>query len=124
MTKVVVSYESELEDIPNAVSELILNTKEKLRSLLEEIHVSAADADSGNILESLEKIDNVRKELAKIDVRLLDCSSILTGYVRETTARYTEVPQSTQEVSPMDVLAIEDEFNVESTTIEEQKFKL
>jgi hypothetical protein len=31
MTKVVVSYESELEDIPNAVSELILNTKEKLR---------------------------------------------------------------------------------------------
>lgn len=120
MTKVVVSYESELEDIPNAVSELILNTKEKLRSLLEEIHVSAADADSGNILESLEKIDNVRKELAKIDVRLLDCSSILTGYVRETTARYTEVPQSTQEVSPMDVLAIEDEFNVESTTIEEQ----
>ena len=120
MTKVVVSYESELEDIPNAVSELILNTKEKLRSLLEEIHVSAADADNGNILESLEKIDNVRKELAKIDVRLLDCSSILSGYVRETTARYTEVPQSTQEVSPMDVLAIEDEFNVESTTIEEQ----
>ena len=120
MTKVVVSYESELEDIPNAVSELILNTKEKLRSLLEEIHVSAADADSGNILESLEKIDNVRKELAKIDVRLLDCSSILSGYVRETTARYVEVPQSTQEVSPMDVLAIEDEFNVESTTIEEQ----
>ena len=120
MTKVVVSYESELEDIPNAVSELILNTKEKLRSLLEEIHVSAADADNGNILESLEKIDNVRKELAKIDVRLLDCSSILSGYVRETTARYTELPQSTQEVSPMDVLAIEDEFNVESTTIEEQ----
>jgi hypothetical protein len=120
MTKVVVSYESELEDIPNAVSELILNTKEKLRSLLEEIHVSAADADNGNILESLEKIDNVRKELAKIDVRLLDCSSILSGYVRETTARYAEVPQSTQEVSPMDVLAIEDEFNVESTTIEEQ----
>lgn len=120
MTKVVVSYESELEDIPNAVSELILNTKEKLRSLLEEIHVSAADADNGNILESLEKIDNVRKELAKIDVRLLDCSSILSGYVRETTARYVEVPQSTQEVSPMDVLAIEDEFNVESTTIEEQ----
>jgi hypothetical protein len=120
MTKVVVSYESELEDIPNAVSELILNTKEKLRSLLEEIHVSAADADSGNILESLEKIDNVRKELAKIDVRLLDCSSILSGYVRETTARYVEVPQSTQEASPMDVLAIEDEFNVESTTIEEQ----
>ena len=120
MTKVVVSYESELEDIPNAVSELILNTKEKLRSLLEEIHVSAADADNGNILESLEKIDNVRKELAKIDVRLLDCSSILSGYVRETTAIYVEVPQSTQEVSPMDVLAIEDEFNVESTTIEEQ----
>jgi hypothetical protein len=120
MTKVVVSYESELEDIPNAVSELILNTKEKLRSLLEEIHVSAADADNGNILESLEKIGNVRKELAKIDVRLLDCSSILSGYVRETTARYVEVPQSTQEVSPMDVLAIEDEFNVESTTIEEQ----
>jgi hypothetical protein len=120
MTKVVVSYESELEDIPNAVSELILNTKEKLRSLLEEIHVSAADADNGNILESLEKIDNVRKELTKIDVRLLDCSSILSGYVRETTARYVEVPQSTQEVSPMDVLAIEDEFNVESTTIEEQ----
>ena len=84
MTKVVVSYESELEDIPNAVSELILNTKEKLRSLLEEIHVSAADADNGNILESLEKIDNVRKELAKIDVRVLDCSSILSGYVRET----------------------------------------
>ena len=120
MTKVVVSYESELEDIPNEVSELILNTKEKLRSLLEEIHVSAADADNGNILESLEKIDNVRKELTKIDVRLLDCSSILSGYVRETTARYVEVPQSTQEVSPMDVLAIEDEFNVESTTIEEQ----
>lgn len=120
MTKVVVSYESELEDIPAAVSELILNTKEKLSTLLEEVSACASESDGGNILESLEKIDNVRKELAKIDVRLLDCSSILSGYVRETTARYVEVPQSTQEVSPMDVLAIEDEFNVESTTIEEQ----
>ena len=120
MTKVVVSYESELEDIPTAVSELILNTKEKLSALLEEVSACASESDGGNILESLEKIDNVRKELAKIDVRLLDCSSILSGYVRETTARYVEVPQSTQEVSPMDVLAIEDEFNVESTTIEEQ----
>ena len=120
MTKVVVSYESELADIPTAVSELILNTKEKLSTLLEEVSVCASESDGGNILESLEKIDNVRKELAKIDVRLLDCSSILSGYVRETTARYVEVPQSTQEVSPMDVLAIEEEFNVESTTIEEQ----
>ena len=120
MTKVVVSYESELEDNPTAVSALILHTKEKLSTLLEEVSVCASESDGGNILESLEKIDNVRKELAKIDVRLLDCSSILSGYVRETTARYVEVPQSTQEVSPMDVLAIEDEFNVESTTIEEQ----
>lgn len=120
MTKVVVSYESELDDIPNAVAELILNVKDKLKTLSGDLLLSAGDADNGNILESLEKIDNVRKDLAKIDIRLLDCSSILSGYVREATARYVETPQLTQEVSAMDVLAVEDELNVESTTIKEQ----
>ena len=54
----------------------------KLLKLPDKVEASYRSLNAGHsdLQEELEKIDNIRQELAKIDFSLLDCAEILHGY--------------------------------------------
>lgn len=118
MTKVIVSYACELEDIPRNVCELLSNLKESDLPLAEvDLQDAILYSNESNISEAMEAIDEVRAKLAKIDLRLLDCTSILAGYSKTNAdirleAGMNQLGQGTQEVSPMDILKSEGEEDV------------
>ena len=119
--KVAVTYACDLEDIPKATSELIDNLRNQMTDLDSLIEESSYQAKNNSINEALESIDEVRQTLAKIDHRLMDCSSILADYSKTKADLYLGVDPSvqaaTQEVAAMDVLAVEDN-NVNSEETE------
>jgi hypothetical protein len=67
----------------------------------------------------METIDSLRQTLAKIDLRLMDCASILAGYSK-TNADIrlghdpSQVAQGTQEVVPQDILSAVGDTHVNS----------
>lgn len=81
--KVKISYTVELDEVPNQVYKHLfdktsMSLDKTLESVLELIR-------EGNIEGALEDIDLLRKDLAKLDLKLDDAQSILDGYMR---ARY------------------------------------
>jgi len=80
--KVLVSYSSDLKDIPSVVSDMLKNLKNReCEDVFNMIDLSSEQCESLD-LESLETIDKLRKILAKMDERLLDCASIMAGYAK------------------------------------------
>ena len=79
--KVTIQYSIDLEEIPNKVKEFMLNTAQKSQSIEAGIRytISLMD-DNMSIDEQLKRIDKVRREMADIDLTLMDCSEILHGY--------------------------------------------
>jgi len=80
--KVVVSYASELEDIPANTSELLNNLSKQLDKAKGLLAEAAGQSYCKSVDASLTTIDTLRQSLAKIDMRLQDCSSILAGYAK------------------------------------------
>ena len=80
--KVVVSYASDLEDIPENASELLNNLTKQLADAKALLTESSVRASNKSIDASLATIDKLRRLLAKIDMRLMDCTSILAGYAK------------------------------------------
>ena len=81
--KVTIQYSIDLEEIPNKVREFLMNSAEKSQSIEVGIRyaISLMD-DNMSIDEQLKRIDEVRREMADIDLVLMDCSEILHGYQR------------------------------------------
>jgi len=79
--KVNIQYSIELEEIPNKVRGFMLDVAQKSQSIEAGIRyaISLMD-DNMSIDEQLKRIDEVRREMADIDLTLLDCSEILHGY--------------------------------------------
>ncbi len=94
--KVTIQYSIDLEEIPNKVKEFMLNTAQKSQSIEAGIRytISLMD-DNMSIDEQLKRIDEVRREMADIDLTLMDCSEILHGY-QKALVQLRE-PQSTAE---------------------------
>jgi hypothetical protein len=73
----------EFEEIPEEVADLIFNVWNRSHGKLGDLLSMAKKSCGKNQpLEALGEIDNIRKELKKMDDRLLECASILTGYVK------------------------------------------
>lgn len=82
--KVAISYAVELEDIPGEVKNLIRDVQhladpQLLDSIIQKI-------ESGSILDSLVSIEALRGDIAKLDVRLEDCQTILSGFLQVATS--------------------------------------
>ena len=94
--KVTIQYSIDLEEIPNKVKEFMLNTAQKSQNIEAGIRytISLMD-DNMSIDEQLKRIDEVRREMADIDLTLMDCSEILHGY-QKALVQLRE-PQSTAE---------------------------
>ena len=81
--KVNIQYSIELEEIPNKVKEFMLDVAQKSQSIEAGIRYTISlMEDNMSIDEQLKHIDEVRREMADIDLVLMDCSEILHGYQR------------------------------------------
>ena len=79
--KVTIQYSVDLEDIPNKVRELLMTSAQKSQNIEAGIRYTISlMEDNMSIDEQLKRIDEVRREMADIDLTLMDCSEILHGY--------------------------------------------
>lgn len=79
--KVTIQYSVDLEDIPNKVRDFLMTSAQKSQSIEAGIRYTISlMEDNMSIDEQLKRIDEVRKEMADIDLTLMDCSEILHGY--------------------------------------------
>ena len=118
--KVGITYACDLEDIPDTVSQLLGNLLENMIPLVGiDIQDASVYANDKNITEALASIDQARILLGKIDLRLMDFVTILSGYAKTnadlqmgidpTMGDPSAVTGHTQEVSATDVLETKDE---------------
>jgi len=119
MTKVIVSYACELEDVPRNTSQLLSNVAEEMSEVQGSLDEAISLAKSNSVSDALKTIDTLRQQLAKIDLRLMDCSSILAGYTKTNADIHlghevSQVAQGTQEVAPQDILSIAGDDSVNS----------
>ena len=79
--RVNIQYSIELDEIPGKVREFLANAAKESSGIEAGIRytISLMDDDK-SIDEQLKRIDLVRREMADIDLALLDCSEILHGY--------------------------------------------
>ena len=79
--KVTIQYSIDLKDIPNKVRDFLMTSAQKSQSIEAGIkYTISLMEDNMSIDEQLKRIDEVRREMADIDLTLMDCSEILHGY--------------------------------------------
>ena len=79
--KVTIQYSVDLEDIPNKVRDFLMTSAQKSQNIEAGIRYTISlMEDNMSIDEQLKRIDEVRREMADIDLTLMDCSEILHGY--------------------------------------------
>jgi len=79
--RVNISYSVDLEDVPTTVNRLIHEMKkESFLPLNKKIDDLLLFLSQGNEKRAVQLVDEVRQDLAKMDLRLLDCGGILEGY--------------------------------------------
>ena len=117
--KVLVSYACDLEDIPQNAGELLNNLMEQLYVAEQSLEVAVEQSRDNAVSDAMETIDHLRQTLAKVDLRLMDCSSILAGYSKTNADirlghDQNQVMQGTQEVVPQDILSAVGDTHVNS----------
>lgn len=81
--KATINFSCEFEDIPPTIADLLESLHNRQATEVDNLFVSAKEkCESGLTSEALTEIDNLRKRLSQIDQRLLDCSGILSGYIK------------------------------------------
>ena len=81
--RVRIQYSVDLDEIPQKISGFLKNSAGLLGELQCNLEDEATDLMKGRVSEhSLEMIDNVRQEMAKVDMMLSDAHSILSGYLQ------------------------------------------
>ena len=75
--KVNISYAVSLEDIPSEVGKLIDGSTYCMSQLLTDIE----NVGAANPMKAIESIAQIREGLKDLDLRLSDCSNILSGYI-------------------------------------------
>jgi len=73
----------EFEEIPEVVEDLIFSVWNRSHGKLGDmLSMAKKSCRKNQSLEALSEIDNIRKELKKMDERLLECAAILSDYVK------------------------------------------
>ena len=80
--RVNVTYSIELEEVPNKVSEILVEAYPNLVRLQDRIQEADTSLKAGHasIEDELNKIDTIRRELANVDFKMMDCAEILHSY--------------------------------------------
>ena len=92
--KVNISYAVELEDVPSEVEKLVDRCEQSLRAL----HADFDMISLQNPLDFLSKIEDIRQDLSDLDIRLADCSRIVSGFLEiKSQLANRDVQASSQE---------------------------
>ena len=75
--KVSISYAVDLDDVPVEVGKLLTNAGYYMATILNDIE----EVGTSNPTKAIESISSIREALKNLDLRLMDCSNILSGYV-------------------------------------------
>ena len=90
--RVNISYSIDLEEVPGSVSDLLSQLRFDYNGLSVKFDDAMECLDSVDLHNTTLKIDEMRKELFKIDSRLMDCMNILDGY-QQTLMKLRESEQ-------------------------------
>ncbi len=79
--RVKIAYTVELEEVEKEISEVMTRATEDLDfSYTELIRIQLdLQTETGSLPENIEKIDIIRKKIARADIILQDCNSVLEG---------------------------------------------
>lgn len=80
--KVTISYACDLDDTPKDTANLLKNLRGELDKAITLLDNSVEEIDQNSTTDSLETVDKLRQLLGKIDMRLMDCATILSGYIK------------------------------------------
>ena len=80
--RVNITYSVDIEELPRRIATLLNETMVKVtEDVLENLSIAENSIhQDANVNKTLSALDETRKELAVIDSRLAECSSILVGY--------------------------------------------
>jgi len=80
--KAALQLSCEFEEIPEMVEDLLNNIRTRSHGNVSAMFVTTISNCAENHSQALGGIDEIRQELKKMDDRLMDCTSILAGYVK------------------------------------------
>ena len=75
-----ISYTIPFERVPSKVDELLGEVGRTLEGIGSLVRPMQFDEEGCHIIQKLEKIDKMRKDLMSVDLLLEDCYTILAGY--------------------------------------------
>lgn len=93
--RVRISYSVDLEDVPGECARMLHDALEQIEETREEIGdlVRQLDDDKAQLWIVKDKIDNCRKNLAKLDLVLADNDMILEGYFKAKEPEVEDVSE-------------------------------
>ena len=81
--RVNITYAVDLDEVPDRVVSLMREAIEQLEGLCNSLHQITNELDnSQNVVKTCQSMDETRKHLMKLDIRLEDCQALLAGYQR------------------------------------------
>ena len=83
--RVNISYSIDLEYVPEGVCKLLSSERKEQEKVLIEYTNITSMLQSGNLVAALQRIDETRKTMGKLDARLQDMVSILNGFLQVNT---------------------------------------
>ena len=105
--RVNIQYSVELDELPDEVNRLFGDAIRQLDFLLP----AGATPTLKLGTDGLDKLDHLRRKLAKIDIMLGDIQNIVEGYVRfKTQPEHPRVPDSPSEAEELEIEQIEDKI--------------
>jgi len=81
--RVNITYSVDLDDVPDEVSRILEECEQNFRS----IHGELDHAIGRDPLTIIEKLNEIRINLAKLDLKLGDSMDILSGYIQAVSAK-------------------------------------
>jgi len=106
------TYSAELEEVPSEVAKIVDSTVLEMEDICRDLSGVHSDLTKkeADVKTAISKIEFAMKFVEKLDTRLKDCQSILSGYasvleqqaqkqsppVQEVKSEQTEAPQQTQ----------------------------
>ena len=86
--KVNISYAVDIEHVPSEINKLLGECEQTFR----EVHGDLDRMIGKDPMSIKESIEGIRTQLANLDLRLSDCSNILSGYISIKAGQSKEAP--------------------------------
>lgn len=95
------TYSAELDEVPSEVASMVDKTSQDLEELLEDLRFvsESLHKTEPDVASSLSKIKFAMRFVEKLDTRLKDCDSILSGYSNVIEQQEQKNQSPVQEVS-------------------------